>query len=86
MNDDEINLPSDENGEDERYVPIKKLCEIFGFSRRTWNRTLNAFPSLEDLIVRVPPPHGRPRIPLRKFEEWLRQRSRKTRRGYHSGR
>ena len=57
------------------YVSVDETCERFGFSRRSFYRWL-ALPEtgLAEVVVRVPPPHGRIRVPVRRFEEWLHGR------------
>ena len=57
------------------YVSVDAVCERFRFSRRSFYRWL-ALPEtgLAEVVVRVPPPRGRIRVPVRRFEEWLRGR------------
>ncbi len=57
------------------FVSIGELCRRFGFSRQTFYRMLNdPDGGLDEVAVRVPPPKGRLRIPVRRFEAWLRAR------------
>ena len=57
------------------FVSIGELCRRFGFSRQTFYRMFNdPDGGLDEVAVRVPPPRGRLRIPVRRFEAWLRAR------------
>lgn len=65
--------PGGSNLEPDTYVSVNEACRRFGFSRRSFYRWL-ALPStgLAGVVVRVPPPAGRIRVPVRRFEHWLR--------------
>ena len=60
--------------EPETYLSIDLACKQFGVSRRTFYRMLAREPGLAELVVRIPPKTGRIRVPLRRFEQWLRER------------
>lgn len=57
------------------YVSVDEACQRFGISRRSFYRWL-ALPEtgLAAVVVRVPPPRGRIRVPVRRFERWLHGR------------
>lgn len=64
-----------EADEPDTFVSIDELCRRFGFSRQTFYRMLgDPEGGLDEVAVRVPPPHGRIRVPVRRFEVWLRAR------------
>lgn len=56
------------------YASITQVCKQFSVSRRTFYRMLARDPALAELVVRIPPKTGRIRVPLRRFEQWLRER------------
>lgn len=64
------------------FVSINEACRRFGLSRRTFYRML-ADPSggLTALVIRVPRGTGHIRVPVRRFEAWLRARHRRGPRG-----
>lgn len=57
------------------FVSVNEACRLFGVSRRTFYRML-ADPEggLDELVLRIPPKTGRYRVPVRRFEQWLRER------------
>lgn len=60
------------------YVSINEICQQFDISRATFYRML-ADPKnrkLQEFVVRIPPGHGRIRVPLRKFEMFIKKRQR----------
>lgn len=65
----------------QRYLSVNELCRRYGISRTSFYR-MRATPELglAEILVRIPPPNGRIRVPLGAFEAWLRRR-RTPRRG-----
>ena len=57
------------------FVSVNEACRLFGISRRTFYRML-ADPDggLDEVVLRIPPATGRYRVPLQRFEQWLRIR------------
>lgn len=57
------------------YVSIDEACARFGISRRTFYRLL-ADPEggLDQVVIRIPPRTGHIRVPVQRFEQWLRSR------------
>ena len=57
------------------YVSVNEACRRVMVSRRTFYRWLaDPESGLAGVIVRVPPETGRIRVPLQRFEQWLRGR------------
>lgn len=57
------------------FLSINEVCQRYGISRSTFYRMLGDRRSgLRAVVVRIPPPHGRVRVPLAAFEAWLRTR------------
>lgn len=57
------------------FVSIDEACIIFGISRRTFYRLLaDRRAGLDQVVLRIPPRTGHIRVPVRRFEEWLRAR------------
>jgi predicted site-specific integrase-resolvase len=69
MNANQAEGPS---SDPDTYVSVDQACQRFGISRRSFYRWL-ALPEtgLARVVVRVPPPAGRIRVPVRRFERWL---------------
>lgn len=63
---------------EETFLTIDEACRRFGLGRRTFYRML-ADPGggLAQVVVRVPPGTGHIRVPVRRFEAWLRGRPRR---------
>jgi predicted DNA-binding transcriptional regulator AlpA len=57
------------------YLSIDEACARFGISRRTFYRLL-ADPEggLDRVVLRIPPRTGHIRVPMKRFEQWLRAR------------
>ena len=63
--------------EADTYVSVSGACAHFEMSRSTFYRMLRDPEShLDRIIIRVPPLRGRIRVPLKRFEKWLRDQSR----------
>jgi predicted DNA-binding transcriptional regulator AlpA len=57
------------------FLSINEVCARYGISRATFYRMLGDPRSgLRAVVVRIPPPRGRVRVPLGAFEAWLRRR------------
>lgn len=56
----------------EPYISIEDACKKFDISRTTFYSLLPAAEAA-GVAVRVPPPTGSVRIPVRRFEAWLAQ-------------
>ena len=57
------------------YVSVNDACKRFGVSRRSFYRWLaDPETGLANVVVRIPPGTGRIRVPVRRFEQWLRRR------------
>lgn len=57
------------------FVSIDEACRLFGISRRTLYRMLaDRRGGLRKVVLRIPPGTGHIRVPVRRFEEWLRAR------------
>lgn len=57
------------------FLSIDEVCERYGISRSTFYRMLgNPKNGLRGVVVRIPPPRGRIRVPLEAFEAWLKKR------------
>lgn len=74
--------PRDATEPSDSFVSINEACRRFGLSRRTFYRMLSD-PSggLTALVIRVPRGSGHIRVPVRRFEAWLRARPRRGPRG-----
>lgn len=59
----------------QHYLSVNELCRRYGISRTSFYR-MRATPELglAEILVRIPPPNGRIRVPVGAFEEWLRRR------------
>lgn len=58
-----------------QYLTIKQVCERYGISRATFYRMLaDPQSGLRGVVVRIPPPRGRIRVPVVAFEAWLKRR------------
>lgn len=67
--------------EPEEWLTINETCRRFRISRATFYRTLaDTKTGLAEVVVRVPPPTGRIRVPRRRFEAWLWERQKPDRR------
>lgn len=66
---------STESDGPDAYLSIDEACARFGISRRTFYRLL-ADPegSLDRVVLRIPPRTGHIRVPIKRFEQWLRAR------------
>lgn len=61
--------------EPDTYLTVNEACERVGISRRSFYRWLaDPKTGLADVVVRIPPGTGRIRVPVRRFEQWLRGR------------
>ncbi len=59
-----------------QFLSINEVCQRYGISRTTFYRMLASSTSgLRSIVVRIPPPRGRVRVPLVEFEAWLRRRT-----------
>lgn len=57
------------------YLSIDEACARFGISRRTFYRLLgDPEGGLDRVVLRIPPRTGRVRVPIQRFEQWLRAR------------
>ncbi len=57
------------------FVTINDVCARYSISRATFYRMLKEKGTgLRALVVRVPPPRGRIRVPVVEFEAWLKRR------------
>lgn len=57
------------------FLSIDEVCRRYAFSRSTFYRMLGDPKSgLRAVVVRIPPPRGRVRVPVEAFEAWLRRR------------
>jgi excisionase family DNA binding protein len=58
-----------------RYLTVNELCQRYGFSRATFYRMLaDPQSGLRSLVMRIPPPRGRIRVPEDEFVAWLKRR------------
>jgi len=58
-----------------QYLTINQVCERYGISRSTFYRMLaDPRSGLRGVVVRIPPPLGRIRVPVKAFEAWLKRR------------
>lgn len=58
----------------QQYLTVDETCELFRMSRSTFYELVRTT-DLSELLVRVPPPSGRLRVPSRDFERWLKEQS-----------
>lgn len=57
------------------YLSVNEACEQIGISRRSFYRWLaDPRTGLAGVVVRIPPGTGRIRVPVRRFEQWVRGR------------
>lgn len=67
--------PRDQPEPPDTFLSIDEACRLFGVSRRTFYRMLaDRRAGLGKVVLRIPPRTGHIRVPVRRFEEWLRAR------------
>lgn len=58
-----------------QFLTVNEVCERYGFSRSTFYRMLaDPQSGLRSVVLRIPPPWGRIRVPEDEFEAWLKKR------------
>lgn len=58
-----------------QFLTINEVCARYGISRATFYRMLaDPRSGLRAIVVRIPPPRGRVRVPAADFEGWLKRR------------
>tara|TARA_B100000965_G_C19361680_1_gene656279 strand:- start:253 stop:450 length:198 start_codon:yes stop_codon:yes gene_type:complete len=58
-----------------QFLTINQVCKRYGISRSTFYRMLaDPQSGLRGVVVRIPPPTGRVRVPVAAFEAWLKRR------------